>query len=489
MDAGEQPPAKESARFMHGAAVTATALSPDGKLLATGGGFRDGCLRLWDVATTKELHELSGHGGGVSAVAFSPDGKHLASAGWDGEAMLHEVATGKKVRDLRSSKAGISSLCYAADGGSIALATTEGIVYLHDPATGREVRHLEISRTPRGRETVVLCALSPDGATLLTLVRSGDVRAWNVAKEKELWRRQMTEEVLGVIFSPNGRMAALETSFEMVGLIEVSSGQVRAWLGRKRGKATPVIAPRVAFSPDGCSLLSCLAGREVVFWDLPTGQKREWQTPLDGFVNSLAYGGDGRVACGRHDGIVEVREAPPAGERKPVKELSPDLLDGHWSTLASVDASSAYQSMQALTAAPGQSLPYIAKRVQPVPAVDPNRLTQLVEDLDSNRFAVRQKASVELERLGETAAKPLREALKARPALETARRIEKLLALLEAGLAPERLRTLRTIEALEAMRSVDALPILEKLAAGAPGVRETEDAAASVARLKRHAKK
>src|SRR5438876_3981228 len=65
----------------HAAAVGAVAFSPNGRTLASGGD--DALLRVADVATGKERHQLRGHLGRIAAVAFSPDGKVLASGGRD----------------------------------------------------------------------------------------------------------------------------------------------------------------------------------------------------------------------------------------------------------------------------------------------------------------------------------------------------------------------------------------------------------------------
>ena len=44
----------------------------------------DHSVKVWDVATGRELLTLRGHAGSVWSVAVSPDGQRIASAGRDG---------------------------------------------------------------------------------------------------------------------------------------------------------------------------------------------------------------------------------------------------------------------------------------------------------------------------------------------------------------------------------------------------------------------
>jgi prepilin-type N-terminal cleavage/methylation domain-containing protein len=64
----------EVRRFLgHQTGVNSVAISPDGRLAATGGqGGPDLSVRLWDMADGHEIRRMDGHGGTVTGVAFSP---------------------------------------------------------------------------------------------------------------------------------------------------------------------------------------------------------------------------------------------------------------------------------------------------------------------------------------------------------------------------------------------------------------------------------
>jgi WD40 repeat protein len=76
--------------------VGSLALSRDGKTLATGGGYRDAAIQLWDTTTGKRVGRFNGHQGGATlSLAFSADGKTLASGGRDTTVLLWDVARGR----------------------------------------------------------------------------------------------------------------------------------------------------------------------------------------------------------------------------------------------------------------------------------------------------------------------------------------------------------------------------------------------------------
>jgi len=70
----------------HSSIVLSVSFSPDGKTLATGS--EDKTVKLWDVASGREVQTLQGHSNWVLSVSFSPDGKTLATGSGDNTVKL-----------------------------------------------------------------------------------------------------------------------------------------------------------------------------------------------------------------------------------------------------------------------------------------------------------------------------------------------------------------------------------------------------------------
>ena len=123
------------------------------------------------------------------------------------------------------------------------------------------------------------------------------------------------------------------------------------------------------------------------------------------------------------------------------------------------------------------------ERLLPVPAADAGRMARLLADLDSDRFAVRQKASQAILKVGDEAEEALRTFLAGRVSAEARRRAEGLLEQLDATRSSEHLRRLRALEVLEHLGTPPARQVLERLTTGAPRARLTREAQASLERL------
>jgi dipeptidyl aminopeptidase/acylaminoacyl peptidase len=76
--------------------VSALAFCPDGRTLAAAGGnfwhARDRTVRVWDIASGRELRRFENHPGGATAIAYLPDGRSLVTIGMDGVALVWDVS-------------------------------------------------------------------------------------------------------------------------------------------------------------------------------------------------------------------------------------------------------------------------------------------------------------------------------------------------------------------------------------------------------------
>jgi WD40 repeat protein/DNA-binding SARP family transcriptional activator/energy-coupling factor transporter ATP-binding protein EcfA2 len=167
----------------------AVSFSPDGRLLATGGGS-DGAIRIWDLATDKQQSVLayttSPATSTVLHLTFSPDGRRLAAtilntgAGssvvpaseTDGTVLVWEVETGKQQLTLRQDHpGGIFDAAFSPNGARLATAGLDGTVRLWDSHTGAQLITVTQSDSP-----VRAVAFSADGRLLASLAEDGIVR-------------------------------------------------------------------------------------------------------------------------------------------------------------------------------------------------------------------------------------------------------------------------------------------------------------------------
>ena len=122
-----------------------------------------------------------------------------------------------------------------------------------------------------------------------------------------------------------------------------------------------------------------------------------------------------------------------------------------------------------MTLAPKSALPFLQKQLPPAIAVDEKLVARIIRDLDSARFAVREKAAEELTGLDEFAVPALKKALAGNPSAESRRRIDQALAKLQGPVTSlKQVRALRSLEVLEHIGTPDARKVLETLAKGAP---------------------
>jgi hypothetical protein len=167
-------------------------------------------------------------------------------------------------------------------------------------------------------------------------------------------------------------------------------------------------------------------------------------------------------------------------------ELAPAELKGLWADLGSDDAARAHRAHWSLVAAPRQAVPFLQAQLAPAAAADPQHVARLIAALDDDAFLVREKATAQLEALGQTAEPALRNALAGQPSAEARRRIERLLEK-PLGKVPPGLHLARAVSVLEHIGTPEARQILLTLAQATPQTDLKDEVQAALQRLHRRA--
>ena len=117
--------------------------SPDGKLLATGGGdpSRSGELILWDVANqTIAKNFEQAHSDTVFGVKFSRDGQLILSGAADKFVKIHDIASGKLTKSFEGHTNHVLGVAWKGDGKLVASAGADNAIKVWNVETGEQAR-------------------------------------------------------------------------------------------------------------------------------------------------------------------------------------------------------------------------------------------------------------------------------------------------------------------------------------------------------------
>ncbi|HTU91713.1 MAG TPA: WD40 repeat domain-containing protein [Gemmataceae bacterium] len=124
----EKPTSRDLAGGSGG--VFAAAVSPDGRILATGG--RGGAVRLWETASGQERRAMFGDAAFVRSAAFSADGTLLATGGSNGVIRLWDVAGGQRLHSFAGHRGAVIAVAFTGHDSTLITASVDGTALVWD---------------------------------------------------------------------------------------------------------------------------------------------------------------------------------------------------------------------------------------------------------------------------------------------------------------------------------------------------------------------
>ncbi|GAB4366680.1 MAG: hypothetical protein Kow00121_04300 [Elainellaceae cyanobacterium] len=276
--------------------VEATAISPDGQTLASGGA--DDTIKLWNLKTNELVRTLSGRFGNVLAVAISPDQQTLVSGNVEEAIEIWNLKQGELIRTLSQHSDTVIAVAVSSDGQTLVSGGGDNTVKVWSLQTGELLHTLADHASP-----IWSVAISPDGKTIVSSSWDETIKIWDL-QTGELLRTLVghSAPVRSVVVSPDGKTIVSGSDDDTIKLWELDTGELIRTFSEHSGSVYSI-----AISPDGQTIVSGSFDKTVKVWNLLTGELIRTLSGHSGLVTSVAISPDGHtIVSGSQDKTIKV---------------------------------------------------------------------------------------------------------------------------------------------------------------------------------------
>ncbi len=287
---------------------------------------QNGFVRPTSAPAVEPTHRLVGHTDSVFAMAMSPDSRVLVSGGKDRVLLFWDTTNGTLLRTATPLPQDIRAVTFSLDGTHIAMASGVSVrVWKADSMqeSWRFVGHTDVVRD---------VAFTPNGQRLLSAAEDRSVRVWDLRMRREVFRLGHRGGVASLAVTPDGKKAVTAARDHTLRVWDLLTGKEVRRFNAPRGQIMSV-----AVSPDGLHVASAHFDTLVRLWDLETGRELRRLHGHKQMVTSAIFSRDGsRVLSGSQDRTVRLWDIDSgleiccfAGHTRGVTDVAVDRAGNH----------------------------------------------------------------------------------------------------------------------------------------------------------------
>jgi hypothetical protein len=234
--------------------INALNFSPDGRVLvaATGVTGLTGVAYVWDVVSGELLQTLGGHRDVLYAAVFSPDNQRLATAGYDRMIRIWDLKSGKEQQAIAGHEGAVFDLAFHPDGTVLASASADETVKIWRVHDGLR---LDTLNQPQGEQTAVL--FSPDGNQVLSVGADKRIHQWRFISRDE----PAVNPVMTSRFAHGSAIRTMTLTADGTGLLTAAADRtLKLW---RLSDLTEIHSHKL--QSDSVASLSAVSGTDTVY--------------------------------------------------------------------------------------------------------------------------------------------------------------------------------------------------------------------------------
>ena len=290
-------------------AINDMVFSTDGRHLAIAS---TKSLQLYDAKTYKKLISFTGHTDSVLAVALSPDGKLLISGGQDETVRLWKTDTGELVRTREEHWGHVNALAFSADGEMFwsGCNNDREIRSWFSYDGGKNNKREDTFPYMKPKDVYTATVFSPDAEILVrastaTAPEFGDgflifFISLHGTRTSTIFRATHADPVNVLTLHADGNLLATGSADKTIQLWDIKdTTQPRHILSKHTGGITAI-----AFSDTGKLIASGSSDKTIQLWDVETGKPLDTLTEHTSMITAVTFFGDKTLASGSSNGTV-----------------------------------------------------------------------------------------------------------------------------------------------------------------------------------------